>query len=41
MILYYKSNGRRPELDELAQKQKEEAAQHGTAKTGPVIFNYT
>ena len=41
MILYYKSNGRRPELDELVKKQKEEdAAPQGTAKTGPIINSH-
>ena len=38
VILYYKSNGRRPELEERERLQKEKAgADEGTAKTGPVI----
>ena len=38
VILYYKSNGSRPELEERERLQKEKAAtDEGTAKTGPVI----
>ena len=38
VILYYKSNGKRPELEERERLQKEKAAaDEGTAKTGPVI----
>lgn len=41
VILRYKSNGRRPELDELVRMQKEEEpAQQGTAKTGPIINSH-
>lgn len=41
VTLLYKSNGRRPELDELVKKQKEaEASQQGTAKTGPIITSH-
>ena len=34
VILYYKSNGRRPELEERERVKKEN---EGTAKTGPVL----
>lgn len=38
VILYYKSNGRRPELEERERVKKEQAAaDEGTAKTGPVL----
>ena len=38
VILYYKSNGRRPELEERERVKKEAAAaEEGTAKTGPVL----
>lgn len=37
VILYYKSNGRRPELEERERVMKETAAADGTAKTGPVL----
>lgn len=36
VILYYKSNGRRPELEERERIRKEKAAVD-TAKTGPVL----
>lgn len=36
VILYYKSNGRRPELEERERIRKEKAAAD-TAKTGPVL----
>lgn len=38
VILYYKSNGRRPELEERERVKKETAAaDEGTAKTGPLF----
>ena len=38
VILYYKSNGKRPELEERERVGKERAAvDEGTAKTGPVL----
>lgn len=38
VILYYKSNGGRPELEERERVRKEKAAaDEGTAKTGPVF----
>ena len=38
VILYYKSSGRRPELEERERIKKENAAaDEGTAKTGPVL----
>ena len=38
VILYYKSSGRRPELEERERVKKENAAaDEGTAKTGPVL----
>lgn len=38
VILYYKSNGKRPELEERESVRKERAAvDEGTAKTGPVL----
>lgn len=35
VILYYKSNGRRPELEERERMNKEKT--EGTAKTGPIL----
>jgi hypothetical protein len=38
VVLYYKSNGRRPELEEeYAQKLAKHAAEEPSAKTGPVM----
>ena len=38
VILYYKSNGRRPELEERERVRKENAAaDEGTARTGPIL----
>lgn len=38
VILYYKSNGSRPELEERERVRREKAAaDEGTAKTGPVL----
>ena len=43
VILYYKSNGRRPELEERERIRKVKAAADealaGTAKTGPVLHS--
>lgn len=37
VILYYRSNGRRPELEEREKAMKEKYSTDGTAKTGPVL----
>ena len=38
VILYYKPNGKRPELEERERVKKERAAlDEGTAKTGPML----
>jgi len=40
VVLYYKSNGRRPELEEDHEERKaKQAAEEPSAKTGPVMNN--
>ena len=37
VILYYKSNGKRPELEERERAREQTLAYEGTAKTGPIL----
>ena len=40
MVLYYKSNGRRPELEQRYRERLDAlAAEEPTAKTGPVMHS--